>query len=101
MDDFFKIFEFSCGYKSGFSIHNISFAIGKGSFTGIVGPNGSGKTTLFRGITGELKKKSGFGETSCIFNFRKDTKRTEKVVIFAVLFGFVTFIDVTNEKGIR
>jgi len=33
-------------------IKDVSFQIGRGSFTGILGPNGSGKTTLLRAMAG-------------------------------------------------
>lgn len=49
----------ACGYKSGFQIHDITFSVAEGSFTGILGPNGSGKTTLFRGIGGDLPLLNG------------------------------------------
>ncbi len=57
-EPFFKIDQFSCGYPS-FQLSDISFAIEKGTFAGIIGPNGSGKTTLFRGITGSLALLTG------------------------------------------
>lgn len=41
------------------AIHNVSFKINAGEFTGLIGPNGSGKTTLFNVITGVLKPTSG------------------------------------------
>ncbi|BDX39661.1 hypothetical protein CYCD_30160 [Tenuifilaceae bacterium CYCD] len=59
MNEFLNIDELSCGYTGTFSLGNISFALPKGVFAGIIGPNGSGKTTLFRGITGDLSLKKG------------------------------------------
>jgi branched-chain amino acid transport system ATP-binding protein len=41
------------------AIHNVSFTVKEGEFTGLIGPNGSGKTTLFNVITGVLKPTSG------------------------------------------
>jgi branched-chain amino acid transport system ATP-binding protein len=41
------------------AIHNVSFIVREGEFTGLIGPNGSGKTTLFNVITGVLKPTSG------------------------------------------
>ena len=41
------------------AIHDVSFKINEGEFTGLIGPNGSGKTTLFNVITGVLKPTSG------------------------------------------
>lgn len=59
MDSFFEITNLTCGYDNKFNISNIYLSISKGSFVGIIGPNGCGKTTLLRGITGELKHKTG------------------------------------------
>jgi iron complex transport system ATP-binding protein len=60
MSCFFEIQNYGCGYGNKFTIQEINIALSKGSFTGIIGPNGSGKTTLFKGITGDLRGKSGF-----------------------------------------
>jgi ATP-binding cassette subfamily F protein 3 len=38
---------------------DVSFTIGKGAKTGLVGANGSGKTSLFRLIAGELEGETG------------------------------------------
>lgn len=40
-------------------LNNISFAIYKGDFLGIVGPNGVGKTTFLKGVLGLLKPIQG------------------------------------------
>ncbi|AGY54909.1 Ferric enterobactin transport ATP-binding protein FepC [Bacteroidales bacterium CF] len=57
--NFLEIENMSCGYEKKFLVSDIDISIAKGSFVGIIGPNGSGKTTLFRGISGDLKLKSG------------------------------------------
>ncbi len=59
MDNFFRIEKLSCGYNNKFNISDISMEIDRGMLVGIIGPNGCGKTTLLKGITGELKNKSG------------------------------------------
>jgi iron complex transport system ATP-binding protein len=46
-------------YNSHWVLQNISFAIKKGEFLGIIGPNGSGKTTLLKVIDGILKPEKG------------------------------------------
>jgi len=58
MAGYLKLKNISCGYEN-FQLQNISFDIKQGDFAGIIGPNGSGKTTLFKGLTGDLKTKSG------------------------------------------
>ncbi len=40
-------------------ISNITFAVEKGIYLGIVGPNGSGKSTLIKNILGILKPEQG------------------------------------------
>jgi len=40
-------------------LEDISFAVEKGSFVGLVGPNGSGKTTLIKLILGLAKPFKG------------------------------------------
>ncbi len=49
--------SFSFGKES--IIRNVSFAIEKGDYCGVVGPNGGGKTTILRLIIGLLKPDSG------------------------------------------
>jgi len=44
----------SCGYGKRIVLREVSFAIKKGEFVGVIGPNGSGKTTLLRAISGFL-----------------------------------------------
>lgn len=40
-------------------LHGLTFAVRRGSVTGLLGPNGSGKTTLMRCIVGVQKVRSG------------------------------------------
>lgn len=40
-------------------LHGVSFAVSRGSVTGLLGPNGSGKTTLMRCIVGVQKVRAG------------------------------------------
>lgn len=41
------------------AVHNLSFRVPAGEFTGLIGPNGSGKSTLFNLITGTLAPDKG------------------------------------------
>src|ERR1700712_3595081 len=38
---------------------DVSFRLGQGNVTAVIGPNGTGKTTLLRIITGELDAEDG------------------------------------------
>lgn len=40
-------------------IHDVSFAIGPGTFIGVVGPNGAGKSTLLLALSGQFRPDSG------------------------------------------
>ena len=52
--DFLHFNAASYGYGKSFHLHEVSFTLSRGRFSGIIGPNGSGKTTLLKGISGEL-----------------------------------------------
>lgn len=49
----------SCGYGKRVVLHDVSFAIKREEFVGVIGPNGSGKTTLLRAINGLLPLREG------------------------------------------
>ena len=52
--------DFSCGYRKGIVLKDISFEVKTGEFVGLIGPNGSGKTTFIRAISGLLPPRKGF-----------------------------------------
>ena len=81
-NSFLKIEHLKSGYSKKMIIHDISFEIAKGSFTGIIGPNGSGKTTLFKTITGELIQVEGniFLNSNCISSM-KPKQKARKIAI--------------------
>jgi zinc transport system ATP-binding protein len=64
-------------YQDKLALEDVTFAIGRGEFWGILGPNGSGKTTLLRTMVGLLKPLSGdvqlFGQS--IANLGKERER--------------------------
>ena len=61
-----EVTDISFAYEKNEVLKNITFAVHKGDYLGLVGPNGAGKTTLLRIILGLLKPSSGniklFGE---------------------------------------
>ncbi|MCK5847068.1 MAG: ABC transporter ATP-binding protein [Bacteroidales bacterium] len=59
MTNILSIKNIVSGYGDKTIIKNISFEVGTGSLTGIIGPNACGKTTLFRTITGDISLNSG------------------------------------------
>src|SRR5205809_5503053 len=42
-----------------YAVHDITFAIHKGDYLGIIGPNGGGKTTVLKIMLGLLKPTTG------------------------------------------
>ena len=59
MENILKIENIESGYGNKTILHNISFELEKGLFTGIIGPNACGKTTLFRSIVDDIKPFKG------------------------------------------
>ncbi len=49
----------SFGYGADAVVHELSLAVGRGEFVGIIGPNGSGKSTLLRLLSGFLRPWRG------------------------------------------
>jgi zinc transport system ATP-binding protein len=54
-----EVKNFSFSYNSEVVLNNISFAVTKGDYLGIIGPNGGGKTTLVKILLGLLPFKEG------------------------------------------
>ncbi len=46
-------------FQNTVALSDVSFALGKGEFLGIIGPNGSGKTTLLKTVLGLVKPVQG------------------------------------------
>jgi zinc transport system ATP-binding protein len=49
----------SCCYREGKVLEDVSFAVERGDYVGIVGPNGSGKSTLVKALLGLVTVCSG------------------------------------------
>lgn len=58
-DEVIKVEELTFEYPDTAVLKNVSFALQKGDFLGIVGANGTGKSTLIKIILGLLKPDSG------------------------------------------
>ncbi len=54
-----EVKDISFSYSNERVLENISFAVHKGDYLGVVGPNGAGKTTLLKIMLGLLKPESG------------------------------------------
>jgi len=93
---FLDINDFACGYPGGFQLKPVNLSLEKGSITGIIGPNGSGKTTLFRGIIGELQKKSG--RVSLKSQDLLSMNRKEKARLLAIVTQDTESIGMTVEE---
>ncbi|MFO1112350.1 MAG: ATP-binding cassette domain-containing protein [Rhodospirillales bacterium] len=53
------VHDLGFGYREGFRLHGISFALRRGSFTALLGVNGAGKSTLFALLTRLFDAASG------------------------------------------
>lgn len=52
MEYVLEVTDLTAGYKNAAIVHDVSFALSKGSITTIIGGNGAGKSTLMRAIYG-------------------------------------------------
>ena len=59
MTNIVEVKGLSRNYGARRGVENISFSLGEGEITGLLGPNGSGKTTLIKLIMGLLQLDSG------------------------------------------
>jgi len=59
MPPLLEVRNITAGYGQGWSLREISFAVGAGEMVGVLGPNGSGKSTLLRAITRMLPERTG------------------------------------------
>lgn len=72
MKNLINIKNLNVSYGQNNVLDNITFAVEKGDFVGLVGPNGGGKTTLVKAILGLISKTKGkiflFGKEQKSFN---------------------------------
>lgn len=59
MDDLLRARDLACGFSESIVLSEISLAVNRGDFIGIIGPNASGKTTLLRTLSGVLRPLGG------------------------------------------
>jgi zinc transport system ATP-binding protein len=58
-DEIVTTTQLGCCYREGCVLEDISFAVKRGDYVGIVGPNGSGKSTLVQALLGLVAISSG------------------------------------------
>ena len=78
----------SFSYGEDFAVKDISIAIHKGDYVGIIGPNGGGKSTLLKLILGILEPKKGE-----VLLFGTDIKKFKDWSRFGYISQQVTHID--------
>ena len=57
--DILEISELCVRYADATALHEVSFAVGSGSVTALLGANGAGKSSLARAVSGLVKAQSG------------------------------------------
>lgn len=59
MQELIKLNDVTIGYDGGGILSSVEFSLGRGEFTGILGPNGGGKSTLLKTMLGLIPPVSG------------------------------------------
>jgi branched-chain amino acid transport system ATP-binding protein len=95
-----EVTELHAGYGAADVLRGISFAVGEGGITAILGANGAGKTTLLRAVCGMVRRQGSirFGGRAI------EALTTEEVAragIAHVPDGRGTFLEFTAEENLR
>lgn len=89
MENVIQVENFYFAYKkSDLVLHDINFAVKKGSFTVLTGPSGAGKTTLFKAMTGIVPYYMG-GRYSGDVKVHGETTKGRRVSDIAMKIGFI------------
>jgi len=93
------VHDLGFGYREGFRLHSISFALRRGSFTALLGVNGAGKSTLFALLTRLFDAASGEVR---IAGFDLRRRSSAALAALGVVFQQPTLdLDLTVEQNLR
>lgn len=112
MENIIQVHEVTKKYRSKHALRGVSFELGAGKITGLLGSNGSGKSTLMKIIAGLIQPTSGtvtvLGtpvglESKAVVSFMPDRPLTESwmKVSDALQFYRDFYADFDNEKALR
>ncbi|WP_410511450.1 ABC transporter ATP-binding protein [Paenibacillus sp. BR2-3] len=112
MESILQVHEVTKKYRSKQALRGVSFKLGAGKITGLLGSNGSGKSTLMKIIAGLTQPTSGtvsvLGspvglESKAVVSFMPDRPLTESwmKVRDALQFYRDFYVDFDNDKAVR
>jgi branched-chain amino acid transport system ATP-binding protein len=95
-----EVESLDAGYGPSDVLHGVSFTVGEGGITTVLGANGAGKTTLLRAVCGLIRRRGRvrFGGAAI------DTKATEDIVRLGLAHvpdGRGTFVQLSAEENLR
>src|SRR6202000_2346701 len=81
-------------------LHGVSFSLGQGGITSMLGANGAGKTTTLRAISGMVKMRGRIRFDGRDIGGQK-TEAVTRLGVAHVPDGRGTFVDFTVEENLR
>jgi branched-chain amino acid transport system ATP-binding protein len=95
-----EVESLDAGYGPSDVLHGVSFTVGEGGITTVLGANGAGKTTLLRAVCGLIRRRGRvrFGGAAI------ETKATEDIVRLGLAHvpdGRGTFVQLSAEENLR
>ena len=100
MSALLEVRDLHAGYGPSDVLQGVSFEVGEGGITTILGANGAGKTTLLRAVCG-LVRRRGEVKFSGVSIDRRSTEDIVRLGLAHVPDGRGTFVMLTAEENLR